>query len=293
MLGGDPAGRLPLRALPRARKGEEGLQVQGQRPDHGGVAALRRAREPWVLQFPVAEVGQAAVFDVVPRAADDYLQHLDAYGLQEPAARSLDHPVWHVHRDFPQRRVRRSASAMMLNLGVGRQRRDRRSACGSFLERYLPERNGGERAVARSPRGLCARRTTRGLRPSRETVPRTRCEGTRGHSRPRPAPPRAGGLRLSRRAGRSRSKVYAVGEEHVSSRCATRFKALYEGSCCGPDPGTALRLLRGSLRPRPHDRTDRPGARRSVDDRELIGTTWLPGVGLAACRPARRAHARR
>ena len=39
-------------------------------------------------------------FDVVPRAADDYLTHLDAYAGQEPAQR-LENPAWHVHASAP------------------------------------------------------------------------------------------------------------------------------------------------------------------------------------------------
>ena len=37
-------------------------QVQGQRPQHGRLAALRRAREPGLLPVSVAQVGQAAAF---------------------------------------------------------------------------------------------------------------------------------------------------------------------------------------------------------------------------------------
>ncbi len=58
---------------------QEDLQVQGQRPDHGGVAALRHAREPELVHVPVAEVGQDAAFQRHSAAIDDYLQQLDAF----------------------------------------------------------------------------------------------------------------------------------------------------------------------------------------------------------------------
>ena len=59
-LGGPAAGRLQLRAL-HGRERPEDLQVEGQRPDHGGVAALRRP-ESLSLYMYRAEGGQAALF---------------------------------------------------------------------------------------------------------------------------------------------------------------------------------------------------------------------------------------
>ena len=58
-------------------------------------------------------------FDVIPKAADEYLQQLDAYnraaqsreGANSPAP-ALDNPAWHVHRGRRCRSAaRRSASA--------------------------------------------------------------------------------------------------------------------------------------------------------------------------------------
>ena len=54
------AGELHLRAVHRRERPED-QQVQGQRPDHRGVAALRPAREPGAVHVPVAAAGQAAV----------------------------------------------------------------------------------------------------------------------------------------------------------------------------------------------------------------------------------------
>ena len=54
------AGGIQLRALPR-REGPEDLQVEGQRPDHRRMAALRQPREPVAVHVPRAEVGEAAL----------------------------------------------------------------------------------------------------------------------------------------------------------------------------------------------------------------------------------------
>ncbi len=53
-------GRLQLRALPR-RQGPEDFQVQRQRPDHRGMAALRLAGVAVAVHVPRAEGGQASL----------------------------------------------------------------------------------------------------------------------------------------------------------------------------------------------------------------------------------------
>jgi lysyl-tRNA synthetase class 1 len=49
-------------------------------------------------------------FDVIPRAADEYLQQLEAFPKQEPD-KQLENPVWHVHAGSPPEEARRSRSA--------------------------------------------------------------------------------------------------------------------------------------------------------------------------------------
>ena len=55
------AGRLQLRTLPR-RERPKNLQVEGQRPDHRRVAALRQPRKPVAVHVPRAQGGEAALF---------------------------------------------------------------------------------------------------------------------------------------------------------------------------------------------------------------------------------------
>ncbi len=52
----------------------------------------------YLFQSPKA--AKRLYFDVIPRAADEYLQGLDAYEGQPPAKR-IDSPVWHVHDGAP------------------------------------------------------------------------------------------------------------------------------------------------------------------------------------------------
>jgi lysyl-tRNA synthetase class 1 len=75
-------------------------------------------------------------FDVVPRASDEYLQQLDAYGRQEPKAQ-IENPVWHVHTGSPPERSSPVSFGLMLNLVSAANASDKAILWG-FLSRYIP-----------------------------------------------------------------------------------------------------------------------------------------------------------
>ena len=75
-------------------------------------------------------------FDVIPKAADEYLQSLDAYQGQEPAKR-LDNPVWHVHQAAPPGEGSPVSYSLLLNLVSAADASDKAMLWG-FLERYIP-----------------------------------------------------------------------------------------------------------------------------------------------------------
>ena len=75
-------------------------------------------------------------FDVIPKAADEYLQQLDAYPGQEPARR-IDNPVWHVHQAAPPAQGSPVSFSLLLNLVSAANASDKAMLWG-FLERYVP-----------------------------------------------------------------------------------------------------------------------------------------------------------
>ena len=75
-------------------------------------------------------------FDVIPRAADEYLQQLDAYGGQEPAKR-IDNPVWHVHAGSPPESGAPVSFGLLLNL-VSASGASDKSILWGFIDRYSP-----------------------------------------------------------------------------------------------------------------------------------------------------------
>ncbi|MFO1012904.1 MAG: lysine--tRNA ligase [Caulobacteraceae bacterium] len=75
-------------------------------------------------------------FDVIPKATDEYLQHLDAFQGQEPAKR-LDSPAWHVHFGHPPQFGSPVSFSLLLNLVSAANASDKAILWG-FLSRYIP-----------------------------------------------------------------------------------------------------------------------------------------------------------
>jgi lysyl-tRNA synthetase class 1 len=75
-------------------------------------------------------------FDVIPKATDEYLQHLDAYAGQ-PIDKQLDNPVWHVHRGRPPQSGSPVSFSLLLNL-VSAADASNKEILWGFLSRYLP-----------------------------------------------------------------------------------------------------------------------------------------------------------
>ena len=80
-------------------------------------------------------------FDVIPKAADEYLQQLDSYN-RAPAEGAtppnrLDNPVWHVHAAAPPAQGSPVSFSLMLNL-VSAANASNQDILWGFLSRYIP-----------------------------------------------------------------------------------------------------------------------------------------------------------
>jgi len=78
-------------------------------------------------------------FDVIPKATDEYLSHLDAFNRAraEANATPVDNPAWHVHRGAPPERGSPVSFSLLLNL-VSAADASTPDILWGFLERYLP-----------------------------------------------------------------------------------------------------------------------------------------------------------
>jgi lysyl-tRNA synthetase class 1 len=79
-------------------------------------------------------------FDVIPKATDEYLSHLDAFNrarAEGANAPSIDNPAWHVHRGAPPERGSPVSFSLLLNL-VSAADASTKDILWGFLERYIP-----------------------------------------------------------------------------------------------------------------------------------------------------------
>jgi lysyl-tRNA synthetase class 1 len=79
-------------------------------------------------------------FDVIPKATDEYLSHLDAFHRhrdQGGNAPAIDNPAWHVHRGAPPAKGSPVSFSLLLNL-VSAADASTKEMLWGFLERYIP-----------------------------------------------------------------------------------------------------------------------------------------------------------
>ena len=78
-------------------------------------------------------------FDVIPRAVDEYAQHLGGYLKQTEPKDQLMNPVWHIHGGNPPKPETGGVTfALLLNL-VSVANTEDKSVLWAFLKRYMPE----------------------------------------------------------------------------------------------------------------------------------------------------------
>ncbi|MGA0606163.1 lysine--tRNA ligase [Phenylobacterium sp. VNQ135] len=79
-------------------------------------------------------------FDVIPKATDEYLSHLDAFNRARSEGQNLvplDNPAWHVNRGAPPEKGSPVSFSLLLNL-VSAADASTKEILWAFLERYLP-----------------------------------------------------------------------------------------------------------------------------------------------------------
>ncbi len=78
-------------------------------------------------------------FDVIPRAVDEYAQHLGGYLKQTEPKDQLMNPVWHIHGGNPPKPETGGVTfALLLNL-VSVANTEDKAVLWAFLKRYMPE----------------------------------------------------------------------------------------------------------------------------------------------------------
>ncbi|MCP2678083.1 lysine--tRNA ligase [Maricaulaceae bacterium NA33B04] len=76
-------------------------------------------------------------FDVIPKAVDEYRQHLNAFDGQS-ADKQLENPTWHIHSGNPPKLGADISFSLMLNLVSVANAEDKATLWG-FIARYAPD----------------------------------------------------------------------------------------------------------------------------------------------------------
>ena len=90
-----------------------------------------------VFMFGKPKTAKRLHFDVIPKAVDEYHQHLRAFADQDAKAR-LNNPVWHIHRGQPPVSDMAVPFSMLLNLASAASAEDKDVLWG-FIRKYAPE----------------------------------------------------------------------------------------------------------------------------------------------------------
>lgn len=87
--------------------------------------------------FQKPRTAKRLFFDVIPKAIDEYLQNLSAFGTQAPQAR-VENPVWHIHNSVPPNESVSVSFGLLISLVSSANASDE-SILWGFINRYEPD----------------------------------------------------------------------------------------------------------------------------------------------------------
>ncbi len=192
-----------------------------------------------LYQFQKPRVAKKLYFDVIPKAVDEYLQHLAAYPSQDEAQR-LANPVWHIHNGTPPQENMPVSFALLLNLVSAANVEDKARLWG-FISRYAPEATPQTHPLLDRLAGYAVRYYADFVKPTKTYRAATTKEADALRDL---------ADRLRKTSGKTDAKdlqnlVFAVGKEHDFENLRDWFKALYEillGQSQGPRFGSFIAI---------------------------------------------------
>src|ERR1700744_1849814 len=93
-----------------------------------------------LFMFQKPRTAKRLYFDVIPKAVDEYIAHLESYhAAQTTDEQRLDNPVWHIHGGKVSDERYPVSFALLLNL-VSASNAHKRADLGGFIQAYSPEK---------------------------------------------------------------------------------------------------------------------------------------------------------
>lgn len=162
-------------------------------------------------------------FDVIPKAVDEYLAHLEAYPRQGLAER-LENPVWHTHSAAPPKWDAGVTFALLLNL-VSAANAETREQLWAFISKYAPGVSPASHPMLDTLVGCALTYYEDFVKPKK--VFRTASDKERAAFEDLAR--RFDALPETLKDGEAiQNEVFAVGKEHGFEPLRDWFKALYE-----------------------------------------------------------------
>ena len=178
-------------------------------------------------------------FDVIPRAADDYLRFLDSFKNQEPAEQ-MANPAWHIHGGRPPQEEVPLTFALLMNLAGACNSEDGAVLWG-FISRYAPGATPESHAMLDALVGYAINYYRDFVKPHKQyrqpTEQERRAMDDLAAALEAMAPDLPG--------SNIQNQVYEIGKAHEFENLRDWFKALYEvlfGQSQGPRFGSFAAL---------------------------------------------------
>ncbi len=89
-----------------------------------------------LYNFQKPKTAKKLYFDVIPKAVDEYLAHVEAYKKQNLAER-LENPAWHIHDGEPPSALTPISFALLMNL-VSASNAETKQLLWAFIGKYAP-----------------------------------------------------------------------------------------------------------------------------------------------------------
>ncbi|MGQ0674173.1 MAG: lysine--tRNA ligase [Hyphomicrobium sp.] len=89
-----------------------------------------------LFMYQKPKTAKKLYFDVIPRAVDEYVQHVAAYAGQD-GKQKLDNPTWHIHAGSPPSEELPITFALLLNL-VSASNAESKERLWGFIRKYRP-----------------------------------------------------------------------------------------------------------------------------------------------------------
>ncbi|MEM7223291.1 MAG: lysine--tRNA ligase [Pseudomonadota bacterium] len=179
-------------------------------------------------------------FDVIPRAVDDYLSHLESFWKVNDPTKQMENPLWHIHNGKPPEHGSRLSFSLLLNL-AGVCNTEDPAVLWGFISRYAPDASPENDPLLDRLVGHAIAYYRDFVKPAKsyrapDAQEKAALEDLLGALERLPADADAEAIQ---------SEVYEVGKRHDFANLRDWFKALYEillGQSAGPRMGSFMAL---------------------------------------------------